>query len=104
MQPITLCPGAKYQFSASTRQADRLANCKISFDLVDSNGSKRTVLNVDNPQKDWVKGNAVFTAGETPEEEMWVTSRCNGYKGYAVSDDEDSMKLEVQDISLVRDV
>jgi hypothetical protein len=106
MQPLTLCPGAQYTFAASARQANTLADCSVQYTIVDGTGAKNNILSVD-PQTTWLRKDAFFTAGEGSagaEVEVWITARCDGYGGFVVSDDEGWMRVEVQGVSVVRDV
>jgi hypothetical protein len=101
-QAMTLCPGQEYEFAASTEQANALADCHCTFSLIENDGTKTTILEVE-PTESWERKNATFIAGAEPEADLEISARCDGFKGAIVSDQTGWMKVEVQGVSLVRD-
>jgi hypothetical protein len=105
MQPLTVCPGEQYSFSASARQENELAGCSVEYAIVDSTGKKDVILTT-KPQTGWVQKDAFFTAktgDKAAEVELWITARCDGFQGFVVSDDEGFMRVEVAGVSVVKD-
>jgi hypothetical protein len=101
-QAMTLCPGQEYEFAASTEQADALADCHCSFNVVYADGTKVNILTVE-PTENWERQNATFTAGAQPEADLQISARCDGYKGLVVTDQTGWMSVEVQGVSMVKD-
>jgi hypothetical protein len=101
-QAMTLCPGQTYEFAASTEQADAMADCHCTFSLVEPDGTKTTILEVE-PSGNWEKQNATFVAGAAPEADLQISARCDRSKDVVVSNQTAWMKVEVQGVSMVRD-
>jgi hypothetical protein len=101
-QAMTLCPGQEYEFAASTEQADALADCHCSFNIIYADGTKVNILTVE-PTETWERRNATFAAGAQPEADLQISATCNGYKGIAVTDQTGWMSVEVQGVSMVKD-
>jgi hypothetical protein len=100
-QALTLCPGAQYQFSASTQQPNKFADCGAIFSLVYADGTRIVILQI-NPEETWSQGTASFTAGQQSEADMVIAAQCKGYQGIAVSDQEGWMMMNVKGVSVVR--
>jgi hypothetical protein len=98
-QDMIVCPGQEYEFAASTEQATDLADCHCTFTVVDAEGMRTTILEVE-PTKEWERKNATFIAGAKPEAELEISARCDGNKG---TDQTRWMRVEVQGVSMVRD-
>jgi hypothetical protein len=101
-QAMTLCPGQTYEFAASTEQADALADCHCTFSLIEPDGTKTTILEVE-PTGNWERQNATFVAGAAPEADLQISARCDRPKDVVVSDPTAWMKVEVQGVSMVKD-
>lgn len=101
-QPLTLCPGSQYRFEARSRQANVLADCGVEYALVRPGVERKRIIAVE-PQEDWTGKDNYFTAGSA-EEELWVTVVCRGWQGMSVTDVDGYMKVDVQGVSVVRDV
>jgi hypothetical protein len=101
-QAMTLCPGQTYEFAASTEQADALADCHCTFSLIEPDGTKTTILEVE-PTGNWERQNATFVAGAAPEADLQISARCDRPKDVVVSDQTAWMKVEVQGVSMVKD-
>lgn len=101
-QALTICPNEEYDLAASAQQATALADCAVRFTLVYADGTRVVVLRI-MPGEEWTRQNATFTATGTPEVDMEITARCEGYKGAVVADLQGFMRVEVQGVSMVRD-
>jgi hypothetical protein len=99
---MIVCPGKEYDFSCTTEQANKLAGCNVTFNMVAPNGTRTTILTVE-PSEDWTTRNATFTAGSEPEADMEIDARCEGHQGIAVTDQQGWMRVEVQGVQMERD-
>lgn len=100
-QPVTLCPGKQYSFSAYNRQGNLLAECKLEYSL-----GNKTVFTA-SPQEGWLRSSAFYVAGNTPNDvsiDGKIKVTCAGSDGATTGTDESGfMVAEFDDVSLVQD-
>ncbi|KAJ4298884.1 hypothetical protein N0V90_004127 [Kalmusia sp. IMI 367209] len=97
-QPLTLCPGKQYRLTSSNRQANLLSKCTAEYLIGDDS------VYTASPQETFLKRDANFMAGNSPEEvskDLTIRCKCDGEDGIPAGANEDGfMVVEVDDVSV----
>ncbi|KAF3035509.1 hypothetical protein E8E11_001797 [Didymella keratinophila] len=97
-QPLTLCPGTRYNLTASTQQADTRSDCTVQFTVGGNSVFTAT------PQEDFASRTEQFTAGagtEGASVDLTAVMSCAGFAGAAVgADDEGYMVGAIGSVSV----